>query len=55
MKQEVYGKRRGYGSNGEKKEEERERGVVVSLPGGEGVKVKVANLVSCCFSPSDSW
>lgn len=34
MKQEeVYGKRRGYGSDGENKK--RERGVVVSLSGGE--------------------
>lgn len=51
--EEVYGKRRGYGSDGEKKK--RERGGVVSVPGGEEVKVKVANLVSCCISPSDSW
>lgn len=50
---EVYGKRRSYGSDGEKKK--RERGMVVSMPKGEEVKVKVANLVSCCISPSDSW
>lgn len=27
---------------------------MVTLPGGERVKVKVANLVSCCISPSGS-
>lgn len=44
--EEVYEKRGGVMGdmgNGEKRKER------------EGVKVKVANLVSCCIAPSDSW
>lgn len=44
------------GVMGVMEKKEGERGVVVvSLPRGEKVKVKVANLVSCCIPPSDSW
>lgn len=38
----------------EKREKERDV-VEVSLLGGEEAKVKVADLLSCCISPSDSW